>query len=392
MCKSTSALMNLRYFFHKLSLPILLLSVLLQRSPVVRFLADLQFSLMPRVQHLWTVVAGAVSVGAYNTVTGASGDVVFRANLDTTTVSVGEEFRVVIEIESNRARIPETWVVDGDLPAGLKSTINFGLGIVTIDGIPTEAGSFPITVQAWEGANKTGDKGADLDFIIRVTAVGPVFTQQPSAQSVSWGDSLNLSSAVETTEGTEFQWQRILTGEVDYTDIDGATASSLVLDRITSADEGMYRVIASDAMGSIESSPALVSVNASAFQQWKEESFEDPFSEVTELDQDPDEDQLINAVEFMFGLDPSSMQSRAFPKTTHEVIDGAIHAVYAFPPLTDSTIASVVVEGNPLPNNEGWSTLVNGVDGVVIDSNLEGFFIKVPAAPRSFSRIRIVTQ
>ncbi len=384
--------MNLRYFFHKLSWPIILMSVLLQRSPVVRFLADLQFSLMPRVQHLWTVVAGSVMVGAYNSVTGASGDVVFRANLDTTTVSVGEEFRVVMEIEGNGALVPETWIVDGDLPAGLTSTINVGFGIVTIDGIPTEAGSFPITVQAWEGANKTGDKGADLDFMIRVEAVGPVFTQQPSDQIVSWGESLNLSVAVDALEGTTFQWQRIIGDNDEFQDIEGATDPTLTINSAVTSDSGLYAVVATDAQGSQLSAVAIVAINASPLQAWKESNFDDPFGEDTAFDKDPDEDGLINLVEFTFGLNPNAMQKTQLVETTHETNDGMPYAVYRFPPLTESSIVSVFAEGNSVPNADGWSPLVDGVDGVIIDSTPDGYFIKLPAAPRSFSRIRVVTQ
>ncbi|MDA0349463.1 MAG: immunoglobulin domain-containing protein [Verrucomicrobia bacterium] len=473
--------MKLKIFLHKLSWPIIFLTLLLQRSPVVRYLADIHVSLTPRVQHIWTVVVGAVTVGAYNTVTGATGDLRFRAQQDDTTVFLGEQLLLVIEVEGGLK--PKTWVVPGPsaLPEGVSATFNVNFGIATISGTPTEAGSFPVTIQAWQNPNMRGDQAPDFNFTITVEAL---INQQPSAQVLDLGGSTELTVGVNDTQGVSFQWQKQNAENAElFDDLTGQTGSVLSLANVTISDSGNYRVVVTrgtiievsdlasvtvnslisqqpeeqsvDWNGSAEftvlmkdpegvsyqwqkqnmentelyddlpsqtsatlslsnvllkdsgnyqvvatkgsvvevSTPALLTVNTTPLQAWLDTHFEDPFGDDTALDQDPDEDMLINAVEFTFGLDPNAMQKEALVQTTQEEIDGVVHAVYSFPPIPDGVDSMVSLEGNVKPSpTEGWSTLVNGVDGVVIENTSEGYIVKVPASVRGFNRLRIISN
>ena len=115
-----------------------------------------------------------------------------------------------------------------------------------------------------------------------------------------------------------------------------------------------------------------------------------PDAAIAKLVKDLDDDGLINAVEFTFGLDPNAMQKEALVKTTQETIEGVIHAVYIYPALSGGSTTTVTLESNITPDAAGWTTLVNGVDGVIIESTAEAYVIKLPADPRQFNRLRII--
>ena len=106
--------MKFRLFTSRLTWPVFFVVMMLQRSPVVRYLADIELSLIPRVQHLWTIAVGAVTVGAYNSVTAASGDVIFGPGENKTSVSLGESVLIVVDIDGG-AHFPNTWLMSRSL-------------------------------------------------------------------------------------------------------------------------------------------------------------------------------------------------------------------------------------------------------------------------------------
>jgi len=362
--------------------------MVLQRTPVIRYLAQLEYSLVPRTQHLWRAAVTAFTVGAYNTVTAASGDLIFNEGQDDATVLVGEELQLVVEVEGSKLLRPKTWVVEGDLPAGVTYDIRQNLGIVVISGAPTEAGIFPIVVKAWELANMMGDPGTPLEFDIVVESPGPVFTSQPEDQTVPWGGTLNLSAIVENPEGTTFQWQRFLSGETEYNDIEGAIDSVLSITNLSSSDEGMYRVVATNGEGSTFSTDTLITVSSTLFQIYVENHFEDPFSAVADFYSDPDFDSLVNGAEFAFGLDPMVAESRSIPLISREEIDGVQYVVFSFPPLATLDSQAVSLERNTTLRNEDWTTVANGENGIISENQSENFVVKIPASSEGFQRLR----
>lgn len=469
--------MKLRFFLSRLSWPAFCLIMLLQRSPLVRYLVQLENSLMPRVQHIWTVAVGAFTVGAYNSVTGASGDLQFRGNFNDTTVLAGEELRLVIEVDGS-GNNPEDWRMTDPLPEGVAWNWIRNAATATIAGTPTESGSWNVTVRAWQRDPMQGAEGTPLSFTI---TVDPLITQQPVAQEVNFGSSPQLSVTLGNPAGASYQWQKedsensgtyidldgengpslsiesatlndtglyrvvITKGEYQETsdpamitvgssiqtqpagvaadwsgnaelsvvmvspegvtyqwqkqnaddlevfdDIPGQTGATLSLPVVTLADAGNYRVVTTSGENVELSEIAALAINASPLQLWQDTFFEDPFSEDTALDKDLDDDGLINAVEFTFGLDPNAMQKEALVRTTQETIEGVIHAVYSFPALSGGSTTTVVLESNTTPDAAGWTTLVSGVDGVIIESTAEAYVVKLPADPRQFNRLRII--
>ncbi len=381
--------MKCKTLYTKLVWPSMCLMMLLQRSPVARYLNNNELLRIPRIQHIWSALVASVSVGAYHSITAASGDLRLVNGANDTEVNLGENLRLVIEVESNEDRNPETWELLGDLPSGVTTQINDELGLFIVQGVVTNTGSFPMTLQAWEKGNKGGDASPVFSFTITVLSDGPSFTQPPASQTVSWGESLNLSTTTNPEAGTTYQWQRILSSESDYSDIEGATTNVLTMPQLTQADEGMYRVIATNAENSTTSDPATVTVLATPAQSWQETHFPDPFSIEAALDQDPDKDTLTNLLEFTFELNPNQAETDALVHLSLETMDNLLHAVYTFPPLAPAADSQVESEENTTLDPIGWNSLQNGINGVTILSTTDAYIIKVPVTGSVFNRLRI---
>lgn len=381
--------MKSKILYTKLVWPSMCLMMLLQRSPVARYLNNIELLRIPRIQHIWSAVVASVSVGAYHSVTAASGDLRLVNGANDTEVNLGENLRLVIELESNEDHNPETWELLGDLPNGVTTQINNELGLFIIQGTATNAGSFPMTLQAWEKGNKGGDASPVFSFTITVLSDGPGFTQQPANQNVSWGESLNLSTITDPAAGTTYQWQRMLSSESDYSDIEGATTNALTIPRLTRSDEGMYRVIATNAGNSTTSDAASVTVSATPAQSWQETHFPDPFAIEAALDQDPDRDTLVNLLEFTFGMNPNQAEKDALVHISLETLDNVLHAVYTFPPLVSAGDSQVESEENTTLDPLNWNAQQDGVNGVRVSSTTEAYIIKVPVTGSVFNRLRI---
>jgi hypothetical protein len=87
------------------------------------------------------------------------------------------------------------------------------------------------------------------------SATAPTLTQQPAAASVPDGGSATFSVAAGGSAPLAYQWQR------NGQDIAGATSATLTVEHLVVADSGaQYRVVVSNAVGSVTSSNALLTV------------------------------------------------------------------------------------------------------------------------------------
>jgi hypothetical protein len=462
-------------------------AMMLQRSPVMRFIAQSQFSIFPRVQHMWKAVVAGITVGAYNSVTAATGQISIAQGSTSTTVSLGEKIQLVLWVSGEKVGSPykpELWEVIGTLPTGVQYAANRNAGTLSFTGNPSQVGQFPITAKAYEKTSKSG--GSDtFDFTITVQGSGPVFTQQPSNQTVPsggtlnlsaavditngttyqwqrqlsgqanysniigqtgttlsitnmttadsgsyrmlatnngttiqsnaavvtvtppagpvftqqpvnqtvlWGGVLNLSAIVDITQGTTYQWQRILSGEAQYSDIQGETGTALSISQLIKSDEGMYRVVATNGANTIQSDSAMVSVTASAFQTWRELNFQDPFVIGSSEGEDPDMDTLTNGIEYTFGFNPNKPESTPLVRCSHEVINNVPYTVFTYPPVAARVDSILSFQGNSGLDPNGWSTLQNGVNGVIIESTVEGYVVKVSTSALRFTRLKVTTN
>jgi hypothetical protein len=205
----------------------------------------------------WVVGALAVA-GTYHTVSAATAALQSPSTIQGT---VGTTLSYQIRIVGPNVGFPQSWTVDGQnfnssgsttagMPPGLTMSLTTGI----IRGSPTEGGSFPVTITAYENRN---ERGHSITFTLTFNIAGgvapPTITTQPTGGTVMAGSSFTFT-VVAAGSGLAYQWQH---GE---SDLPGATSSSLILNSVTLADAGNYTVAVSNSAGTLASDVATLTV------------------------------------------------------------------------------------------------------------------------------------
>ena len=86
----------------------------------------------------------------------------------------------------------------------------------------------------------------------------PVIESQPVTYSGSVGDDVTLQAGAVSSPSPSYQWQKSANGVDGWVNVDGATANTLQFFFASYADNGFYRVIATNANGSATSDVAQV--------------------------------------------------------------------------------------------------------------------------------------
>jgi glucose/arabinose dehydrogenase len=87
----------------------------------------------------------------------------------------------------------------------------------------------------------------------------PDITDQPDDQSVNVGEPASFTVTANGAAPLGFQWQKLI--GPTWTDVNGATAATLSFASAAAADEGEYRVVVTNSVGSDTSDPATLTVN-----------------------------------------------------------------------------------------------------------------------------------
>lgn len=166
--------------------------------------------------------------------------------LEDLTLSIGESGYLEVEVSGS---IPYTirWYHDDRLIPGAESArLAFTAAQVS------DAGSYRVEVGNAFNSNPVSSNVATVEVV--EFSLAPRFVKQPQSGYWQTGDSLTLSAAVEGTFPFTFQWYK------DGQLIPGETNRSL--DRLAAslADEGSYRLEASNAFGVAKSSVARVRI------------------------------------------------------------------------------------------------------------------------------------
>jgi len=237
-----------------------MLSLLLQRAPMVRALISAEATTGNPISALLRSVVTVAAVGGYHALAGATQ---LTANPATpATATVGSVFAMVFSVTGAPANAA-SYEVRGVLPPGLSipglsgDLLNAQNG--TISGTPTTAGSFSLSIRAWNNRNKQGN-GGNPTFTLQINvqpaavAAPPTFAVQPGSVQSAAGANVSFSASA-TGDGTiSYQWSK------DGAAIPGATASTLTLTGVTAASAGSYRVTATNAAGSTQSNVATLTV------------------------------------------------------------------------------------------------------------------------------------
>ena len=223
----------------------------------------------------YTLVSGAATLNG-NILTGAGGLVIVRASqAGNTTIaaaeSVDRDFNFVSGSLSPFITSPP---VDQTVTAGANVTFR-GSAIgnpaptfqwqkdgVALVGATSSALTLPTTTLADAGrytltaTNASGTSTASATLTVRAA---PVITAGPSSQTVFAGDRVALTVSATGFPAPTYQWRR------NGTVIAGATGASLILASPVAADAGSYTVTVANALGSVTSDAATLTVNTRDF-------------------------------------------------------------------------------------------------------------------------------
>ena len=264
-----------------LSAPALI--ALLQRAPALRGAAAAEelAAASPIVELLRTAALAAAALGAIDAQAGAT---LLASSLTpdptgplpTFYATVGTPITPLAFTIANLIAIG-SWKIVGQIPPGLTLTTlqpnggsltGFGgdldattdanpLTTPILEGTPTVAGTYMFTMQGfWKGGESGGPfagKGisSPFPFTIVVKGIAPTFSTQPISVKVTGGTvALDAVSSVESS----YQW--MLNGS---TPVAGATSPTLLIADAAAA-VGTYTCVATNALGSVTSSPATVSL------------------------------------------------------------------------------------------------------------------------------------
>ncbi|MBL9201688.1 MAG: immunoglobulin domain-containing protein [Opitutaceae bacterium] len=249
-------------FFRRSSLPVAGLLILLQRTPVLRLAGGCGELAVPSriVALLKSVFAAAASLGAVHSLAGATRFVVSSPNVVGT---VGTPITPVVFSVSGAAIPAGSYRFTGSLPPGVavqntaaNGVLNASTGIIS--GTPTAAGTFVLSILAFERINGSGDAfGPEtVTFVISGGAnAPPAITVQPASQSANVGSAITLGVAATGTPAPAFQWRK------DGAALAGETRNTLVLAAVTASSAGAYTVVVSNSAGSVTSNAAVLSIN-----------------------------------------------------------------------------------------------------------------------------------
>jgi hypothetical protein len=247
----------------QLSLPAGWLLLLLERTPALRLVSIAAESVAPTriVALLKSAFAGVASLGAVHSLAGATEFVVSTNNVFGT---VGTPITSIAFIVTGAAIPAGSYRISGQIPPGITLVNANGNGVLNADrgiisGTPTVAGTYIVSIMAYQLANASGDAygPTEIGFIITSTAsAAPGISTQPASQSVNAGASVTLSVVATGSPAPTYQWRK--NGVL----VSGATGASLTLANAQASDAGAYTVTVTNLAGIVTSSPAVLTVNA----------------------------------------------------------------------------------------------------------------------------------
>ncbi len=250
-----------------LNLPAAILVAVLQRTPVLRVAtaAESAFVGSPVGQVLRNVLTAVASLGALHSLAGATQ--LSASVASPLRVTAGTAITPVALTVTGAQTPPASFLVSGTIPPGLSVSGLTGTGgainasTLTLSGAPTTAGTYAMTIRAWEKINRSGDASSNFTYTVVVAAAAatiPSFTLQPVAQTIVVGANVTFNSSASGTPLPTYQWRK------DGVPINGATAISLTLTNVQAVQAGAYSVVATNSAGSATSNSALLTVNAPA--------------------------------------------------------------------------------------------------------------------------------
>ncbi len=255
--------LNLKNRLVRSQFAILMLGMLLQRSPAVRILAVFERALSQPVSHVvkmatWT----ATALGVFNATAGATqfntapGNSPFDAE-------VGKELAISFTV-TGAPKVPARWEIQGSIPPGLTMTGD-GNGtlvdgridgnVIAVQGVPTTPGTFVFNAKAFNDEGDTDNNRYEVQ--IDVAAVLPEIIRDPDSTRIPSGGRgqffFESSGVVDSV-----QWLK------DDVELAGETDLTLVIQNVSEADEGVYSVRVGNSSGTATSGGGTLTIDDDA--------------------------------------------------------------------------------------------------------------------------------
>jgi hypothetical protein len=157
-------------------------------------------------------------------------------------LEVSEGMEAVFEVSATGGALSYIWRHDG---AVIRDQTQPRLHIENVQIV--NQGEYSVTV-----FNSKGSVDSQPATLIVINF--PLITKHPQSQRISAGESLELSVEASGTPPLYYQWYK------DGEPIANAISSELTIPNVTELDSGLYTVTVANAIGSVTSSPARVTV------------------------------------------------------------------------------------------------------------------------------------
>jgi hypothetical protein len=167
-----------------------------------------------------------------------------------------------------------------------------------------------LAVEVHQSSTTSSDVSFDADLRISRATYGPAITAQPQGQSISPGGAATFSVVAIGSNPLFYQWK------YNGADMTGQTNTTLVLNNVQAAQAGNYAVSVSNAIASVTSSTAILSVGGGG-QDTDGDGLPDEwevafgFNPLDGADRagDPDGDRATNWDEYVAGTNPTNALS-----------------------------------------------------------------------------------
>ncbi len=253
---------------HWLNLPGALLIALLQRTPIIRVAATAgDYVLSSTAGNV--LKAAATTLGALGAVHSMAGATTLSASTPSpASGTVGVVFNTVVFSVKGAQSAASSWTVNGGVPPGLSlkaygtTTTGVTSGLINnastlqLDGTPTSAGQFLLSLTAWESAGAK-NTSTTFTYVINIAAApnsAPTISTQPTSKTVAAGGTAQFIAAVSGSPTPTLQWFK------GSSPISGATSTILTISGATSADAATYTLVATNSQGSATSNAVTLTV------------------------------------------------------------------------------------------------------------------------------------
>lgn len=252
---------NLHRAWPWLNVPAAVLLALLQRAPALRVATGgtASYVLASPMAQVLRAAFSAAALGAVHSLAGATTFIISAASPIRGTV--GQPITPVSFTYNGTPTMPASFQFSGALPPGLSfsplpvgSTIRSGTPVIS--GTPSQGGTFTVFVQGFNPDGLTNNVQQPITFTIEGLNTAPAIVTGPLGRTVAAGSQVTFSVTATGSPVPTYQWRK------DGANIAGATGATLTLTNVQPGDAGAYSVLVSNAVGSVASPPATLTVTS----------------------------------------------------------------------------------------------------------------------------------